>query len=96
MSATYTVDTTADTVVAGAGVLSLREALAWRTPIRDADTITFDGSVRAGIVLAGSQLTVGSDVTIDGGGASPSMRTKRAACCWCRATATHAMSCCST
>ena len=67
--ATYTVDTTADTVDAGDGVLSLREALALADADRaTADTIEFAAAVQGQtIVLAGSQLTVNSDVTIDGG-----------------------------
>jgi hypothetical protein len=66
--ATYTVDTTADTVDAGDG-LSLREALALAdADITTPDRIDFAPSVQGGrIVLAGSQLTVASDVTIDGG-----------------------------
>ena len=67
--ATYTVDTTADIVDAGDGVLSLREALALADADRaTADTIVFARAVQGQtIVLAGSQLTVSSDVTIDGG-----------------------------
>ena len=67
--ATYTVDTIADTVDAGDGVLSLREALALAdVDPATADTIGFAGAVQGGtIVLAGSQLTVNSDVNIDGG-----------------------------
>ena len=39
-----------------------------RTPTAEADTIRFAEAVQGGtIVLAGSQLTVASDVTIDGG-----------------------------
>lgn len=66
--ATFTVDTTADTVDAGDGLLSLREALALAdADPATADTVVFDGSVQGKtIVLAGSQLTVGTDVTIDG------------------------------
>ena len=66
--ATYTVDTTADTVDAKDGVLSLREALARADATEDADTIQFAEAVQGGtIVLAGSQLTANSDVAIDGG-----------------------------
>ena len=67
--ATFTVDTTADTVDAKDGVLSLREALALAdVDPATGDKIDFDSSVQGqSIVLAGSQLTVNSDVTIDGG-----------------------------
>ena len=67
--AIYTVDTKADIVDAGDGVLSLREALALADADRaTADTIVFAPAVQGRtIVLAGSQLTVNSDVTIDGG-----------------------------
>ena len=66
--ANYTVDTTSDTVDAGDGVLSLREALALADATEDADTILFADAVQGRtIVLAGSQLTVSSEVTIDGG-----------------------------
>ncbi len=66
--AIYTVDTTADIVDAGDGVLSLREALALADATAAADTILFADAVQGRtIVLAGSQLTVNSDVTIDGG-----------------------------
>ena len=66
--AIYTVDTNADTVDAGDGVLSLREALALADATEAADTILFADAVQGQtIVLAGSQLTVNSDVTIDGG-----------------------------
>jgi hypothetical protein len=65
---TYTVDTTADTVNAGDGVLSLREALALADATEAADTIQFAEAVQGGtIVLAGSQLTASSEVAIDGG-----------------------------
>ena len=67
--ATFTVTTKDDLVNAGDGVLSLREALAAAdaTPTV-ADTIKFDVAAMGGnrIVLAGSQLTIASDVTIDG------------------------------
>ena len=57
-----------DTVDAGDGVLSLREALALADATAAADTILFADAVQGQtIVLAGSQLTVNSDVTIDGG-----------------------------
>ena len=66
--AVYIVDTTADIVDAGDGRLSLREALARADATEEADTIRFSDQVQGGtIVLAGSQLTVASDVTIDGG-----------------------------
>jgi len=66
--AVYTVDTTADTVDARDGVLSLREALAQADAAAGADTIRFADAVQGGtIVLAGSQLTVASEATIDGG-----------------------------
>ena len=66
--AIYTVDTNADIVDAGDGVLSLREALALADATEAADTILFADAVQGRtIVLAGSQLTVNSDVTIDGG-----------------------------
>ena len=67
--ATYTVDTTADTVDAGDGLLSLREALALAdADSATADRIEFAPEVQGGtIVLAGGQLTASSDVTIDGG-----------------------------
>jgi CSLREA domain-containing protein len=67
--ATYTVTTTGDTVDPSDGVLSLREALA----LADADGATADRVEFAPdvqgqtLVLAGSQLTVASDITIDGG-----------------------------
>ena len=65
--ADFIVDTTADTVDAHDGVLSLREALARADRSDGADTIRFADAVQGGtIVLAGSQLTVGTDVTIDG------------------------------
>ena len=65
---TFTVDTTADIVDPGDGVLSLREALALADATEAADTILFAPAVQGRtIVLAGSQLTVNSDVTIDGG-----------------------------
>ena len=67
--ATFTVTTKDDLVNAGDGVLSLREALAAAdaTPTV-ADSIKFDVAAMGGnrIVLAGSQLTIASDVTIDG------------------------------
>lgn len=66
--AIFTVDTTSDTVNAGDGVLSLREALAMADGTAHADTVLFADAVQGRtIVLAGSQLTVASDVTIDGG-----------------------------
>ena len=66
--AIYTIDTNADIVAAGDGVLSLREALALADGTEAADTIEFAAAVQGQtIVLAGSQLTVNSDVTIDGG-----------------------------
>jgi Ca2+-binding RTX toxin-like protein len=68
--ATFTVTTTDDVVNAGDGVLSLREALAEADAEPTvADRIEFDLNAMGGsrIVLAGSQLTVDSDVTIDGG-----------------------------
>ena len=67
--ADFTVTTVADTIDPNDGALSLREALALvDADAATADTVIFDGSVQGGrIVLAGSQLTVGSDVTIDGG-----------------------------
>ena len=64
----YTVDTNADIVDAGDGVPSLREALAKADATEAADTILFADAMQGQtIVLAGSQLTVNSDVTIDGG-----------------------------
>ncbi|MGD9508973.1 MAG: choice-of-anchor Q domain-containing protein, partial [Geminicoccaceae bacterium] len=49
-------------------MLSLREALARADRDDAADSIQFSGTVQGGtIVLAGSQLTVASEVTIDGG-----------------------------
>ena len=64
----FTVDTTADIVDAGDGVLSLREALAQANASVGAETILFADAVQGrSIVLAGSQLTVNSDVIIDGG-----------------------------
>ena len=67
--ATYTVDTKADIVDAGDGRLSLREALALAdADPATADTILFAPAVQGRTIrLAGSQLTVNSDVTIDGG-----------------------------
>ena len=66
--ATYSVDTNTDIVDAGDGVLSLREALALADATADPDAILFASAVQGQtIVLAGSQLTVNSDVTIDGG-----------------------------
>ncbi|MFO1046509.1 MAG: choice-of-anchor Q domain-containing protein [Geminicoccaceae bacterium] len=66
--ADFIVDTTADTVDAHDGVLSLREALAQADRSDGADTIRFSDQVQGGtIVLAGSQLTVASEVTVDGG-----------------------------
>lgn len=69
--ATYTVTTTSDVVDSADGQLSLREALALAdVEAATADTIEFAPDVQGGrIVLAGSQLTVNSDVTIDGGAA---------------------------
>ena len=66
--ATFTVTTTADTT-ADDGELSLREALAEADAAPGADTVGFDPAAMGGdrIVLAGSELTVGSGVTIDGG-----------------------------
>jgi CSLREA domain-containing protein len=66
--ATFTVTTTADTT-ADDGELSLREALAEADAAPGADTVGFDLAAMGGdrIVLAGSELTVGSDVAIDGG-----------------------------
>jgi hypothetical protein len=66
---TYTVTTTSDVVDPSDGELSLREALALAdSDPTTADTILFSDAVQGGtIVLAGSQLTVASDVTIDGG-----------------------------
>ena len=64
---TFTVDTTSDVVDADDGVLSLREALTRVVRSEEADTILFSDAVQGGtIVLAGSELTVASDVTIDG------------------------------
>ena len=67
--ATYTVTTTADTLDPTDGQLSLREALALAdVDAATADTIDFAPEVQGGrIALAGSQLTVASEVTIDGG-----------------------------
>ena len=66
--ATFTVSTTSDIVDPNDGALSLREALALVDADSAADRIEFAPTVQGGrIVLAGSQLTVGSDVTIDGG-----------------------------
>ena len=68
VGATFIVTTTSD-VSADDGVLTLREALA----LADADSLTADRIEFAPevqgqtIVLGGSQLTVNSDVTIDGG-----------------------------
>ena len=67
--ATFTVTTDDDVLDPGDGVLSLREALAAAdTTPTVADTIRFDVGAMGGnlIVLAGGQLTVSSDVTIDG------------------------------
>ena len=75
--AIYTVDTIADIVDAGDGVLSLREALALADATAAADTIIFDGAVQGRtIVLAGSQLTANSDVTIDGGSGRDARRRR--------------------
>ncbi len=67
--ATYTVTATSDAVDPSDGLLSLREALALAdSDPTTADTIVFDASVQGGtIMLAGSELTVASDVAIDGG-----------------------------
>ena len=66
--ATYSVDTNTDIVDAGDGVLGLREALALADATADADSILFANTLQGQtIVLAGSELTVNSDVTIDGG-----------------------------
>ena len=68
VATTFIVTTTSD-VSADDGVLTLREALA----LADADSLTADRIEFAPevqgqtIVLGGSQLTVNSDVTIDGG-----------------------------
>ena len=66
---TYTVNTTDDIVDGNFTQLSLREALALAdSDPATADTIEFAPEVQGGrIVLAGSELTVNSDVTIDGG-----------------------------
>ena len=66
---TFTVSTISDRIDPNDGVLSLREALALADADRaTADTILFAPAVQGRtIVLAGSQLTVNSDVTIDGG-----------------------------
>ena len=66
---TFLVTTTSD-ASADDGVLSMREALALAdADPATADTIVFDLAAMGGntIVLGGSQLTVASDVTIDGG-----------------------------
>ena len=65
---TFIVTTTSD-VTADDGVLTLREALALAdADSPTADRIEFAPAVQGQtIVLAGSQLTVNSDVTIDGG-----------------------------
>jgi hypothetical protein len=67
--AIYTVTTTSDVVDPADGLLSLREALALvDADPATADTIDFAPNVQGSrIVLGGSQLTVNSDVTIDGG-----------------------------
>ena len=68
MTTTFTVDTLSDDPDDG---LTLREALAAaddETANPGADTIEFASAIQGGtITLAGSELTVDSDVTIDGG-----------------------------
>ncbi|MCB1499007.1 MAG: cadherin-like domain-containing protein [Bauldia sp.] len=55
---------------ADGGGLSLREALILANALPGADTIVFDASLGGGTVtLTNSQLTISSDVTIDGGAA---------------------------
>ena len=68
------VTTLDDVVDAFDGQTSLREALAFANSVDDADgvdgsndTITFDASLAGGtIILAGTELSIASDVTIDG------------------------------
>jgi hypothetical protein len=65
--ATFTVTTAADVVNAGDGVLSLREAVAQANATTTADTVRFAAAVEGRtLVLAGGQLTLSQDVTIDG------------------------------
>ncbi len=67
LAAILTVDTNLDVVNAGDGVLSLREALADSLA---GDEIQFDASLNGlSIVLGGSELFVGKDLTITGPGA---------------------------
>ena len=66
--ATYTVTTVSDAVAPGDGLLSLREALAMADAIEAADTIEFTADLaNQTIVLQQGQLTIASDVTVDGG-----------------------------
>ncbi|WP_281288850.1 beta strand repeat-containing protein, partial [Phaeobacter marinintestinus] len=61
------VTTAEDVVDAFDGKTSLREALAFANSDADASTITFNGSLSGQtITLAGSELVLSSDVTIDG------------------------------
>ena len=65
--ATFTVTTAADVVNAGDGVLSLREAVAQANATGSADTIRFAAAVESKtLMLAGGQLMLTRDVTIDG------------------------------
>ena len=61
------VTTASDVVDANDGLLSLREALTLANANADADTITFDASLKGQtITLGGTQLAITTDVTIDG------------------------------
>jgi hypothetical protein len=83
--ATYTVATTGDVVDPSDGVLSLREALALADADGStADRVDFAPGVQGGtIVLAGSQLTVASDVAVDGGAGVTVDAHQASRCCSC-------------
>ena len=65
--ATFTVTTVNDTVNAGDGVLSLREAVAQANASAAADTIVFANGIEGQtLVLTNGELVVTKDLTIDG------------------------------
>ena len=64
---TFTVTTASDTVNAGDGVLSLREAVTLANNTAAADTINFSAGLDGQILtLAGGELDINGSLTIDG------------------------------